>query len=518
MPFCTNLNCPDKLKNGRFAEYRDGITKCPVCNSPLTDNPFEANRNVKKVYNDLVSKIVNSTGLKIDIDLVNKILITIGLLLVFRLLCIIPLPGVDLSGVSGNLVSRYLNSARLSIGALGIMPYFSAYFLVEILSLVLPPLNRWRREKHEGRRKLTVTARWLTLVLSVVQGLGIAITLSKMSRPDGSPVLASTGLESSLIIVITLTACVFINLWIADLITSRGIGHGISMLIFTGVIASLFSDLSFSFNNTMFVMNRMDGLVKIFIMLLILFGSGALSVYMERRKYDLEVKLKNNSNAVMPFKYNISGITPASLAGTIFMIPASVTYFTRSYPDFVKYFQYGTWTYFITVTILMAVIYFWITAMYYNPDKILNFLRAKNSEPILSNDVSFEKMLDKKLITLTRWGAAYLFVYSVLLNRGITTWIVFSGITVIEFVSISLDIINDVKARKKYGKFVKIDEFQKPYEAGFIKNLLDQNSIPCFLEGYHLRSLYYFFGPFVGISLYVQRDKELEALKIIADS
>ncbi|NLD38159.1 MAG: hypothetical protein GX654_14940 [Desulfatiglans sp.] len=511
MPFCTNQNCPDRLKNGRFAEYSDGITECPACNSPLTDNPVVPDRNVKKIYNDLLSKIINYTGLKLDTDLVNKILITVGLLLVFRLMYIIPLPGVD--------ISRLPNNTRLSIGALGIMPYFSAYILVEIFSLILPPLNRWRQEKHEGRRKLGVTARWLTLILSLVQGSGIAISISKMSRPDGLPVLAGAGLESGLIIVITLTACVFISLWIADLITSRGLGNGISMLIFTGVIASLLSDIGFSFHSTMSVMNRMDGLVKIFIMLLILFGSGALSVYMERRKYDLNVRLKNNSNAVMPFKYNISGIIPAALAVNIVLTPASVTYFTRDYPDILKYFQYGTWSYFITVTIIMVVIYFWFTAMYYNPDKIINFLRSKNAEPLLSNDVSFEKMLDKKFTTLAIWGVAYLFVYSVLLNRGLFyAWIIFSGITVIEFVSISLDIINDVKARKTYGKFVKIDEFQKPYEAGFIKNLLDQNGISCFLEGYHLRSLFYFFGPYIGISLYVQKGKESEALKIIADS
>lgn len=519
MPFCTNQNCPDRLKNGRFTEYMDGIKTCPVCNSPLTDNSLEPDRNGKKIYNDLVNKILVATGLKVEIDLANKILITVGLLLVYRLLYIIHLPWVDLSGLSGSLITRYFNSERLSIGALGIMPFITAYFLVEVFSLVIPPLNRWRKEKHEGRRKLTITARWLTLVLSLIQGTGIVVSLSKISRPDGSPVLAGTGLEFSLIIVITLTACVFISLWIADLISSRGIGNGISMLIFTGVISSLFSDLSFSFHNTMSVMNRMDGLVKIFIMLLILFGSGALSVYMERRKYDLDVKLKNNSNVVMPFKYNISGITPAALAVNIVLTPASVTYFTRDYPDILKYFQYGTWTYSITVTIIMVVFYFWFTAMYYNPDKIVNFLRSKNAEPLLPDSLSFEKLLDKKLTTLAIWGAAYLFVYSVLLNRGIFyAWIIFSGITVIEFVSISLDIINDVKARKKYGKFVKIDEFQKPYEAGFIKNLLDQNGIPCFLEGYHLRSLYYFFGPFVGISLYVQKDKESEALKIIADS
>lgn len=501
MPFCTNPDCPHKEETGGFAEYRDDISKCPECGSPLTDNTVELPGK---------NKIIDS-------DLFRKILITICLLLIYRLLCIIPLPGVNIAGLPVSLLMRYFDSANISIGALGIMPYISAYIFVELLSLVVPPLNRWRGEKHEGRRKLTVTARWLTLILCLIQGFGIAISLTMMTGPGGSPILASTGLELKLIIIITLTACVFINLWIADLISSRGLGNGISMIFFAGIIFSVFSDLAYSFQNTVSVTNLMDGTVKFIFIFLMLFASGAFSLFMERGKYDLEVNLKNNSNVVMPFKYNISGIFPATLAASFVMVPATAMNFYSDYPDFFKYFQYGTWTYFITFSILTTAMYFLFAALYYNPDKILNFLRSKTAEPVLPNGVSFDKMLDKKLTTLTIWGALYLFVYSVLLSPGITALIVIRGFVVIEGISISLDIFNDVKARKKYGYFVKIDEFQKPYEAGFIKNLLEQNSIPCFLEGYYNRSLYYFFGPFIGISLYVQRDKESEALKVISD-
>ena len=112
MPFCTNPNCPHREETGRFAEYRDGITKCPECGSPLSDNMV-----------DLPNK-----NEKIESDLFSKILITIGLLLIYRLMCIIHLPGVDLSGLPDSLLTRYFNSARISIGTMGIMPYISAYF------------------------------------------------------------------------------------------------------------------------------------------------------------------------------------------------------------------------------------------------------------------------------------------------------------------------------------------------------------------------------------------------------
>jgi hypothetical protein len=198
------------------------------------------------------------------------------------------------------------------------------------------------------------------------------------------------------------------------------------------------------------------------------------------------------------------------------MMPASVMYFTDN-PGFFEYFKYGSWVYYITYSIVMIVLYFFFASLYYNPDKILSFLRSKNAEPVLPEGVSFEKLLDKRLTVLTLLGALYLIVCSVLLLPGNFISIVIYGLVLIRVISIVLDIVNDVKARKEYGCFVKIDEMQKPYEAKFLKNLLEKNSIPCFLEGYYHRSLYYFFGPFIGISLYVEQGKESEALKIISD-
>jgi hypothetical protein len=131
--------------------------------------------------------------------------------------------------------------------------------------------------------------------------------------------------------------------------------------------------------------------------------------------------------------------------------------------------------------------------------------------------MSFEKLLDKKLTLFALFGAVYLCVYAMLFSPAIHIAIVISGLSLIRLVSISLDIIDEVKARKEYGYFVKIGEFQKPYEARFVKNLLEEDDIPCFLEGYYHRSILYFFGPYVGISLCVQREKESEAINMIAE-
>jgi len=502
MPFCSNPDCPHKKKTGNFAEYRDGIIYCPDCDSPLTDTPVDLPGHVEKI----------------DSDLIKKILITIGLLALFRLLALIPLPGVDFSGFFNDESQSFFtlfNLSHISICALGIMPYVSAYVIVMLFSLVLPPLNRWRSQKKKGQRKLFITARWLTLLLCIIQGYGIAISLERMPLPDGSLLVSSAGMEFRIIVVITLTACVFASLWIADQITTRGIGNGISMLIFTGLAITLFSNLVRSFLGTLSGGNLMEHTVTIIFLLFILFLAATFIVFMERGESNIKVKLRNSRLVDLPIKYNTAGVVPAFFAVSIVMLPATLMSF-GSYHRFYEYFQYGTLTYFMTYTIITIILFFLFTSLFYDPDKIASFLKEKNAEPLLPEGFSFNKLVDKKLTLFAIYGAIYLLVYSVLLSPPIHAFIVISGLLLIRIVSISLDIFNELRARKN-GYFVKIDEFQKPYQAKFIKNLLELNSIPCFLEGYYHRSLLYFFGPFVEISLYVKRDKESEALNIISE-
>jgi preprotein translocase subunit SecY len=500
MPFCPNPDCPHKKITGHFAEYRDGMTICPECEGPLTDAPIEVPGRVEKAKSDLG----------------KKILMTIGLLAIFHLLALIPLPGVDLSGLPDNLLTSYFNSSRFSICALGIMPYISAYVLVEIFSLVIPPLKRWRGRKEEGRRKLLLAARCLTLILCFVQGYGLVMGLERMALPDGSLAISSSGMEFRLMVVITLTAGTFACLWIADQITAKGIGHGISMIILSGLVISLFSNLFRPSSKALHGGILMEDMVSSVLGLFISFLAVGFIVFMERGESSIKVRLKNSRLVDLPFKYNTAGVVPATFAVSIVMLASTLTYFVGHH-RFSEYFQYGTLSYFITYTMITIILFFLFTSLYYDPDKILSFLRGNKAEPVLPEGVSFEKLLDKKLTLFAICGTVYLCVYSVLFSPAIHVAIVISGLSLIRLVSISLDIFDEVKARKEFGYFVKMGEFQKPYEAKFMKNVLKQNSIPCFLEGYYHRSILYFFGPYVEMSLFVQPDRESEASNIIAE-
>ncbi len=503
MPFCTNPDCPHRIETGSFAEYEDGITHCPECKKPLAISAAEP-----AVYKK-----------KNESDLRNKILITIVLLAFFRLLCLIPLPGVDLTGFdrSGSLLGLYgfAKYSRISICALGIMPFISAYIYVELLSLVIPIFKEWRGRKGEGRGKLFLTARWVTLLLCVVQGFGIAISLERIADPGGSLMISSPGLGFRLITVLTMTAGTFLLLWIADRITDKGIGNGISLVMFSGMIIELFSELPFAFERISAGRAFMDGIVTFTFALLIIFLAVLFILFMESKEDNIKVRLKNGDPVNLPIKYNTAGTITASLAASFVMLPSTIRYFTPNYPEFFHYFQYGTLTYFITYGVIIAVLFFFFTSLYFDPDKILSFLKQKKGEPVLKEGTPFNIMLDKKLTRLALYGSAYMIVFSVLLSPAVLIdFYIISGLSLIALVSISLDIISEVKTRKN-GFFVKIEEFQKPYEAKFIKNLLERNNIPCFLEGYYHRSLFYFFGPFIGISMYVHRSKESEALNIL---
>ena len=399
MPFCPNPDCPHKKITGHFAEYRDGMIICPECEGPLTDTPIELPGRVEKTKSDLI----------------NKILMTIGLLAIFHLLALIPLPGVDLSGLPDNLLTSYFNSSRFSICALGIMPYISAYIFVEIFSLVIPPLKRWRDQKGEGRRKLLLAARCLTLILCIVQGYGLVIGLERMVLPDGSLAISSSGMEFRLIVVITLTTGTFACLWIADQITAKGIGHGISMIILSGLVISLFSNLFGPSSKALHGGILMEDMVSSVLGLFISFLAVGFIVFMERGESSIKVRLNNSRLVDLPFKYNTAGVVPATVAVSIVMLPATLTYFVGHH-GFSEYFQYGSLSYFITYTVITIILFFLFTSLYYDPDKILSFLRGKKRSLFYRKGFPLKSCWTKNLLFLPYAGLhIYVFIqcYSV---------------------------------------------------------------------------------------------------------
>jgi preprotein translocase subunit SecY len=182
-------------------------------------------------------------------ELKNRILFTLAMLAVYRLGCHIPAPGIDGAALSAffserqgtlfGLFDMFSGGAlsQMSVMALGIMPYISASIILQLLTVVIPYLEKLKKEGEQGRKKITQYTRYGTVVLSVIQGFGIAIGLENMTSPGGAMVVPVGGWGFRLLAVVTLTAGTAFLMWLGEQITERGIGNGISLIIFSGIVA-----------------------------------------------------------------------------------------------------------------------------------------------------------------------------------------------------------------------------------------------------------------------------------------
>jgi len=184
-------------------------------------------------------------------ELRTRILFTLMFLAVYRVGVHVPTPGIDAAALSAffsqhkegmlGMMDMFTGGAleNMSVFALGIMPYISASIILQLLTVVLPSLEKLKKEGEAGRKKITQYTRYGTVVLSIVQGFGISIGLEKMAGPSGSPVVIAPGWGFRILTIITLTAGTAFLMWLGEQITERGIGNGISLLIFAGIVARL---------------------------------------------------------------------------------------------------------------------------------------------------------------------------------------------------------------------------------------------------------------------------------------
>ncbi|MBL7208178.1 MAG: preprotein translocase subunit SecY, partial [Desulfobacterales bacterium] len=192
-------------------------------------------------------------------ELKKRIIYTLALLIVYRIGVHVPTPGIDgvalasffakMEGTIFGIFNMFSGGAleRLSVFALGIMPYISASIILQLLTVAVPHLERLKKEGEQGRKKITQYTRYGTVVLSIIQGLGISVGLESMTSPGGAPVVIHPGWAFRLITIITLTAGTAFIMWLGEQITERGIGNGISLIIFAGIVANIPSAIGNSF-------------------------------------------------------------------------------------------------------------------------------------------------------------------------------------------------------------------------------------------------------------------------------
>ncbi|GGE05876.1 preprotein translocase subunit SecY [Psychroflexus salis] len=414
---------------------------------------------------------------KID-DLRNRILLTLGLLLVYRFGAQVVLPGIDTAqlaklseqtdgGLLG-LLNAFTGGAfsNASVFALGIMPYISASIVVQLMTIAIPYLQKLQKEGESGRKKITQITRWLTIGITLVQGPGYIYNLYNILPSAAFVMQDSVAFVASSVIILT-TGCIF-AMWLGEKITDRGIGNGISLLIMVGIIATLPQSFVQEFASRVFQSN--GGLIMILIELVIWFLIILASVMlvMAVRKIPVQYARKNASGKYekssfagarqfIPLRLNASGVMPIIFAQAIMFVPAAVAGLSESeaaqgitaaFND-----MFGFW-YNLVFALLIIVFTYFYTAITVPTNKMADDLkRSGGFIPGIRPGTETSEYLDKIMSQITLPGSIFLAVIAIfpaiivsLLGVQQGWGLFFGGTSLLIMVGVAIDTIQQVNS------------------------------------------------------------------------
>ena len=278
-------------------------------------------------------------------ELKRRILITFLFLAIYRIGVHIPTPGINgdalasffaqAKGTLFSLIDMFSGGAleRLSVFALGIMPYISASIILQLLTVVVPYLERLQKEGEIGRKKIVQYTRYGTVVLSMVQGFGIAIGLENMRGAAGEMIVLAPGWSFRILTVITLTAGTAFIMWLGEQITERGIGNGISLIIFAGIVARMPNAVASTFEllrigqMNVIVVLAIIVLMVLVVAVIIFFETGQRRLPVQYAKRIVGRKVYGGQSTHLPLKLNTSGVIPPIFASSILMFPLTIANF-----------------------------------------------------------------------------------------------------------------------------------------------------------------------------------------------
>jgi preprotein translocase subunit SecY len=421
-------------------------------------------------------------------ELKNRILITFALLAVYRVGIHIPTPGIDAAALSsffdsasGTLFGFFDMFSggglrNLSVFALGIMPYISASIILQLLTVVIPYLERLSKEGEEGRKKITQYTRYGTVVLSAFQGFAISFGLEQMQSPFGDPVVLDPGWSFRIMTMITLTAGTAFIMWLGEQITERGIGNGISLIIFAGIVARMPAAILQSIG---LVGEAGISPLNFLIILAVMIVVVAAIIYMERGQRRLPVqyakrvvgrKMYGGSSTHLPLRINTSGVIPPIFASSILMFPLTIFNFlpksvADSHPWILSLqaqFSPVAPLYNILYVVLIVFFCYFYTAVTFNPiDVADNMKRYGGFIPGIRPGKKTSEYIDKVLTRITLVGAFYVAAVCVLPTILIVLYDVpfyFGGTALLIVVGVALDTAQQIESHmitRHYDGFMK---------------------------------------------------------------
>jgi len=413
-------------------------------------------------------------------ELQRRILFTFGMLAVYRVGSHIATPGINpevikatferMSGTIFSLFNVFSGGAleQLSVFALGIMPYISASIIIQLLTIVVPQLEALRKEGEQGQRKITQYTRYGTVVLALFQGFLIANALESGQFGEGA--VLNPGWSFKLMCMITLTSGTSFIMWLGEQITERGIGNGISLVIFAGIVIGLPGGIA-----QLFEMVRTDqfSLLQSLVLIALIVLITGVVVFVERGQRRIPIqharrvvgrRMTQGGTSYFPLRVNTANVIPPIFASSILMFPVTIGQFSNSQAvnDFFQDYLYPGGTLYNTVYVLLIVFFaFFYTAIVINPvDVADNIKRSGGFIPGIRPGKRTAEFIDHVLSRVTAIGAVYVaaicLVPVILANRfGVPFY--FGGTALLIVVGVGLDLIGQIEAHlvtRQYEGFV----------------------------------------------------------------
>ncbi len=370
-------------------------------------------------------------------DLRNRLIFTFALLAVYRIGAFIPIPGIDpvaikeFTTAAEGTVLGFLNLfsggalGRMTIFALGIMPYISASIILQLLTVVWPYLEKLSKEGELGRRKITQYTRYGTVVLSVIQGMGISFFLERTTAPGGAPLVPEDlqGWGFRLLTVLTLTTGTSFVMWLGEQITERGIGNGISLIIFAGIVVGLPGAIVSTITDM-----RTGSLSIITIAILVVFMVGVVAaiVYMERAQRRIPIqyakrvvgrRVYGGQSTYLPLRLNTGGVIPVIFAASIMSFPQTLGQMidNRWLQKIVEALNYGEPLYNLIYFLSIVFFCYFYTSIIFNPeDTAENMRKYGGFIPGIRPGKRTAEFIDRILTRITLVGALYLALVAIL--------------------------------------------------------------------------------------------------------
>ncbi|GAA1850580.1 preprotein translocase subunit SecY [Myceligenerans crystallogenes] len=407
-------------------------------------------------------------------DLRRKLLFTIAIMALFRVGSFIPTPGVDYTNVRECIAQNEDNSLlglinvfsggallQLSVFALGIMPYITASIIVQLLRVVIPRFEALQKEGQSGQAKLTQYTRYLTIALAILQSTTVITTARQgLLLQCDLPIIADDTVMTAILMVITMTAGTGLVMWLGELITERGVGNGMSLLIFTSIAASFPTSL-------WSIAGGANGVLNFIIMIIVIVLVVGLVVFVEQSQRRIPVqyakrmvgrRMYGGTSTYIPIKINMSGVIPVIFAASILALPGLIAQFGDQDSDWVAWIsnnlvQPSEPLYIALYTVMIIFFCFFYTSITFNPDEVAdNMKKYGGFIPGIRAGRPTAEYLDFVITRITSAGSLYLALVAliptlVLVWLGVTTSLPFGGSSILIVVGVGLETVKQIDSQ-----------------------------------------------------------------------